>query len=49
MAAFKHTIEHTPMDWFEAITCIGKCPPNDDRHGVIDVGSLHFMVERMVE
>ena len=33
-----HGEEHTFMHWLQAIANVGQSPPNDDAHGVIEVG-----------
>ena len=37
------------MNGFQAVPSVGKSPPDDDGHGVIDVGIFHFGVEGVVQ
>ena len=49
VAALKHAVEDPAMNGFQAVPSVGKSPPDDDGHGVIDVGIFHFGVEGVVQ
>ena len=39
-----HSEKHPPVDRFEAVPDIRKRPGHDNRHGVIDIRTLHLLV-----
>ena len=49
VAALKHAVEDTAVNRLEAVPSIRKRTSDDDGHGVIDVGILHFRVQRMIQ
>ena len=49
VATLKHAVENTAVNRLEAVPSIRKRTSDDDGHGVIDVGILHFRVQRMVQ
>ncbi len=49
VAALEHAVENATVNRFETVPCIGQSAPDDDRHGVVDVGIFHLGVQRMVE
>ena len=42
VAAVVHGVEHAPVHRLEAVAYVGQRAPDDDRHGVVDVGALHL-------
>ena len=39
-----HTVENTAVDGFEAVADIREGTRHDNRHGVVDVRGLHFLL-----
>ena len=44
-ASFLHGVQDTAMNRFQSVTNVRQSTHNDYRHSVIDVGSLHFLVD----
>ena len=44
-ARFVHRVENAAMNRLEAVTNIGKCPGDDNAHGVIEEGFAHFLLD----
>ena len=42
-AGFVHGVENAAMDRLQAVPHIRQGPANDDAHGVLDIGFLHFL------
>ena len=40
-----HSEQHSSMDRLESVTHVRKGPGHDYRHGVIDVGTLHLLID----
>ncbi len=40
-----HPVKDSAVDRLEAVTDIGKRPRHDHRHGVLEVGTLHLLLE----
>ena len=42
---FIHAIKNTAMDRLQPVPDIWERSPNDDAHGVINIGALHFVFD----
>ena len=42
---FVHGIQYPAVDGLKSISCIWQCPANNYRHRIIDVGSLHLLLD----
>src|SRR3989338_7293864 len=42
---FAHSVEDSPMDWFEAVAHVRQRPSNDNRHRIIEVALSHFFLD----
>ena len=40
-----HAVEDAAMDGLEAVADVGECAPDDDRHGVVEVGPAHLLFD----
>ena len=40
-----HGVQDAAMDWFKTVAEIGESAAKDDGHGVLGVGSGHFVVD----
>src|SRR5262249_35660262 len=40
-----HRVEHPPMNGLEAVADIGQRPPDDDGHGVVEIGPPHLVFD----
>ena len=40
-----HGIQAAPVHRLEAVAHVGKGPADDDRHGIVHVGALHFVFD----
>ncbi len=43
-----HRPEDTAVDRLQAVPSVGEGPPDDDAHGVVEVGFVHLPLERLV-
>ena len=41
----KHRPQNSPMNRLEAIARVGKRPADDDRHGVVEEGAFHLLLD----
>ena len=41
----EHTVKDASVDGLEAVAYIGKSASHDDRHGVVDIRGLHFLLD----
>ena len=45
VAELAHGVEHAPVNGFQPVPNVGKRPPHDDAHGVIQIGFTHLVLE----
>jgi hypothetical protein len=45
VAAVEHRVEHAPVHRLEAVADVGKGTADDNCHGVVEVGPLHFRLQ----
>ena len=45
IAEFVHRVQDTPVNRLEPVPYIGKRPPDNHAHGVVEVGLLHLLLE----
>src|SRR5574344_973269 len=43
---FFHCVENTAMDWFHTVAYIRKCTAYNNRHGIVYVCTLDFLINR---
>jgi hypothetical protein len=45
-AELVHRVEHATVHGLQAIANVGERAPDDHRHGVVEVGGAHLLLER---
>ena len=45
VAAVEHRVDHTAVHRLQTVAHIGECAPDDDAHGVVEVGALHLQLQ----